>query len=169
VARSRSRGSTSRFAVQLEEKRNLKKIFGVREAQLRRYYREARRTRAKETGPYLVELLERRLDNALYRVGFAETRAQARQMASHRLVEVNEHPVSIPSLRLKKGDVVRVKESKRVKSYFTNFEKKMQSAQPPQWIELDIPKFSFRVVADPVMEEAKLGIDAQAIVELLSR
>jgi small subunit ribosomal protein S4 len=169
MAKSRPRGSTNRYGIQLEEKRNLKKIFGVREAQLRRYYREARSARSKETGPYLVELLERRLDNALYRAGFAVTRAQARQMASHRLVEVNERPVNIPSLRLTRGDTVRVKESKRSKSHFKSFAKRLQNAQAPEWLKLDPVEFSFTVTNEPTLAEAKLGVDVQAVVELLAR
>lgn len=158
----------TRYGIQLEEKQNLKNIFGVRENQLKRYYREARRAR-EETGLALVQLMERRLDNALYRAGFAVNRAQARQMASHRLMEVNEKPVDVPSLRLKEGDEVKVKENKRNKSYFTNFAKRMQNVPLPSWLELDVENFAFRVVGEPKTEEAKLGVDVQAIVELLSR
>jgi small subunit ribosomal protein S4 len=164
----RGRGG-SRYSLQLEEKRNLKNIFGIREAQLRRYYQEARAGRGKETGAYLIELLERRLDNALFRAGFAETRGQARQMASHKLVTVYGRPVNVPSLRLRTGDVVQVKESKRGKSYFANFEKKMQNAQLPAWLQSQPTEFSFRGTGSPSVEEAKLAVDAQAVVELLSR
>ena len=167
--RGRSRGNKSRYGEQLEEKRNLRKIFGIREGQLKRYYREAQATRSRETGPYLVELLERRLDNAVYRAGLADSRAQARQMASHKLFEVNGRVVSIPSIRLKIGDVVQVKESKRGKAHFTNFDKRMQNAQAVGWIELDAKEFSFRISADPSSEEAKLAVNTQAVVELLSR
>jgi len=168
MAQGRGRGN-SRYSIQLEEKRNLKNIFGIREAQLRRYFREARAGRGKETGPYLIELLERRLDNALFRAGFAETRAQARQMASHKLVTVNGRSVNIPSYRLRPGDVVQVKESKRGKSHFANFEKKMQNVQLPGWLAAQPNEFSFSVTGAPSPQEAKLAVDTQAVVELLSR
>lgn len=163
-----SRRPRTRYATQLEEKQNLKNVFGVREKQLKRYYNEAQHAH-EETGAKLVELMERRLDNALYRAGFAVNRAQARQIASHRMLEVNGRPVDIPSLRLKVGDVVRVKESKRKKSYFTNFSKRMQNVPVPEWLELDVENFAFKVVGQPTDKEAKLGVDIQAIVEFLSR
>jgi small subunit ribosomal protein S4 len=158
----------SRYGTQLEEKQNLKEIFGLREEQLKKYFNEARRGE-KMLGPSLVTLLERRLDNAVYRAGIAETRKQARQMTTHGLFAVNGRGVNVPSLRLKKGDVVSVKEGKRRASYFTNFDKKMQSAEPPAWIKTDMKSFGFKVEGEPTLEEAKLGVDLQAIVELLSR
>lgn len=164
-----SRGGKTRFGVQSAEKRNLKQIFGLSEAQLRRYFREARRPRGKETGVYLIELIERRLDNAIFRAGLAQSRPQARQMVSHGLFCVNDRPVSIPSRRLKPGDVVRVKVSKQNKSYFTNFPKRMQNAQPPPWITLEVEHFGFSLAGVPVAAEAKLGVDTQAVVELMSR
>jgi len=157
----------TRYARQLEEKQNLKKIFGVRERQLKRYYSEAQSAR-QETGLILVQLLERRLDNALYRAGLAVNRPQARQMASHRLFMVNGRSVDVPSLRLSIGDEVRVKESKQKKSYFTNFAKRMQNVSMATWLELDVKNFAFKVVAEPTAAEARLGVDIQAVVELLS-
>ncbi len=162
------RSRKSRYGVELEEKRNLKEIFGLRDEQLKKYFREARRGQ-KIVGPALVGLLERRLDNAIYRSGIAETRKQARQMASHGIFSVNGRGVNIPSYSLRNGDVVSVKESKKGLSYFTNFEKKMQGAEPPAWIKTDMKSFGFRVEGEPTMEEAKIGVDIQAIVELLSR
>lgn len=145
----------------------MKKIFGVRERQLKRYYSEAQGAR-QETGLILVQLLERRLDNALYRAGLAVNRPQARQMASHRLFMVNGRSVDVPSLRLSIGDEVRVKESKQKKSYFTNFAKRMQNVSQSAWLELDVKNFAFKVVAEPTAAEARLGVDMQAVVELLS-
>lgn len=158
----------SRYGTQLEEKQNLKSIYGVRERQLKKYYKKARQS-SGETGPVLIEILERRLDNAIYRAGMAETRNQARQMASHGLFEVNERPVNIPSIELSVGDSVRVKKHKREKSYFTNFEKRMQNAQVASWIELDIKGFGFKVQNLPTLDEAGIGVSVQEIVELLSR
>lgn len=169
MAHRGSRGGQTRYGEQSAEKRNLKQIFGISEAQLRRYYRAARSSRAKEAGPYLVELIERRLDNAVFRAGLAQTRPQARQMVTHGLFFVNDRPVTIPSRLLKAGDVVRVKDSKRMKSYFTNFAKRMQNVQPPGWIALEVELFGFKISGMPSAVEAKLGVDTQAVVELLSR
>lgn len=158
----------SRFGVQFAEKQNLKQIFGVRDRQLKRYFVEARRAK-EETGPRLVWLLERRLDNAVYRAGLAETRPQARQMVSHRLLTVNDQTVNIASYSLKKGDVVAVKESKRKKAYFTNFQKRMQNVRPPSWIIVNPKTYSFEIVGEPTAEEAALGVDMRAVVELFAR
>lgn len=158
----------SRYGVQLQEKQNLKEIFGIREEQLRRYFREAHSSKG-ETGPTLVTLLERRLDNAVYRAGFAETRPQARQMATHRLFMVNGRSVDIPSLLLRPGDVVSIREGKRSKALFSNFQKRLQNARPPSWVEIDPATYSFRITGSPTMEEAALGVDVQAVVELFAR
>lgn len=157
-----------RFAQQLQEKQQLKQLFGIREEQLRKYYREAIRAR-QETGPLLVTFLERRLDNAIFRAGFAQTRPQARQMASHRLFCINGRPVSIPSQRLKKGDVVSVREGKRNASYFVNLDKRLQNVQLPSWLALSPKEFSFTAVSLPSYEESNLGVDIRAIVEYFAR
>lgn len=158
----------SRYGTQMAEKQNFKSIFGIREEQLRKYYGHALRSK-EETGRKLVALLESRLDSAVYRAGLAATRRQARQMVSHRLFVVNGRPVNIPSIQLKAGDEVRVREGKRGKSYFTNFEKKMQNVSTPSWLVLDTEHYGFRVQALPSSEEANLGVDVDAIVEFFAR
>lgn len=158
----------SRYGTQMAEKQNFKSIFGIREKQLRKYYGHALRSK-EETGRKLVVLLESRLDSAVYRVGLATTRRQARQMVSHRLFTVNGRPVNIPSIQLKEGDIVSVHEGKRGKSHFTNFEKKMQNVAPPSWLVLDTEHFGFRVQSLPTTEEANLGVDVDAIVEYFAR
>ncbi len=162
------RRNRSRYGTQLSEKQQLKEIYGIREEQLRRYYKEAQKATA-QTGQVLVELLERRLDNALYRAGWAPTRKSARQMASHKLVTVNGRVINIPSIRLKKDDVVAVKDSKRSKEVFANFEKKLQNAALPSWIQLDPKGYAFKVVDTPSVEEAAVGVDIRAVVELFAR
>lgn len=158
----------SRYGEQLEEKQGLKDIYQLRERQLRKYFMEAQKSK-NETGPYMMELLERRLDSAIYRAGFAETRAQARQMASHRLFTINGRPVDVPSCRLKNGDKIAVRAAKRKKAYFSNFEKRMQNVQVPDWIQLEVGGYGFQVIGAPSAEDISVGIDLQAIVELLGR
>lgn len=162
------RRQRSRFGIQMEEKQNLKEIYGLREQQLRRYYREAL-TAAEETGPRMIQLLESRLDNALYRAGFCPTRASGRQIASHGLVEVNEKSVNIPSRRLFPSDTVRIKESKRTSVLFDNFVKRLQNATQPSWITLDPEGYAFTVVALPNVEEAGIGVDIRSVVEFFAR
>ena len=162
------RRQKSRYGTQMEEKQNLKKIYGIREEQLRHYFSQAQRS-SQETGLFLVSLLERRLDNAVFRAGWAPTRPAARQMSSHRLLLVNGHPVTVPSISLRVGDVVSVKENKRTKPLFENFMMKLQNVHLPSWIELMPQEFSFKVTALPTMEEAQLGVDIRAIVEYFAR
>ncbi|PIT97819.1 MAG: 30S ribosomal protein S4 [Candidatus Andersenbacteria bacterium CG10_big_fil_rev_8_21_14_0_10_54_11] len=158
----------SQFGMQLAEKQQLKRVYGVRDEQLRRYFRLARRQHA-ETGPALIVLLESRLDNAVFRASMAETRAQARQMVSHRFFTVNGRPVNIPSYGLSAGDTVQIKEGKRSKAYFTSFEKRMQNAHLPSWLALKVDEFGFAVTGSPSSEEAALGVHVQSVVELLGR
>lgn len=166
--RGRRRKPRSRFGQQLHEKQTLKGIYGVRERQLRNYYIAALKA-GDETGPGLISLLERRLDNAVFRAGVAETRAQARQMVSHGMFNLNSRPVDVPSIRVKEGDVVTIKESKRSSGMFENFEKKMQGAQNPNWIQLDVGGFGFKVVGSPSAEEAAVGVDIRSVVEFFAR
>lgn len=162
------RRQRSRFGMQMTEKQNLKEIYGLREGQLRRYYREALDAK-EETGPLMIQLLESRLDNALYRAGFAPTRAAARQMASHAMLEVNERPVNIPSLRLSTGDSVRIKVTKRKSVLFENFVKHLQNVALPSWITLNPEGYSFNVVATPEADEAGVGVDIRSVVEFFAR
>lgn len=165
---TKRRRPRSRYGQQLQEKQDLKGIFGIREGQLKRYYKMARLGQG-ETGPSMIALLERRLDNAVFRAGLAQTRPQARQMATHRFFTVNKRPVDIPSLLLKPGDVIAVRESKRKSAYFSNFEKRMQGSRPPSWIKLVPEDYGFEVAGLPTDDEANLGIDMRAVVEFFAR
>lgn len=165
--RTRRRPRT-RYGVQLLEKQQLKQIFGIREEQLRRYFLKAQRV-AGETGPELVSLLEARLDNAIFRAGIAQTRPQARQMASHKFFSINGRSVNIPSYKLSIGDVVEIREGKRDASYFSNFDKRMQNARIPSWLTVNPSEFSFTVTAMPTHDEANLGVDIRAVVEFFAR
>lgn len=162
------RRQVSRYGSTLKEKQDLKKLFGVREEQLHKYYERALKFRG-QTGPTLVSMLERRLDNAIFRAGFAQTRPQARQMSTHRLFAVNGRPVDVPSYSLAVGDVVSVRDSKKTKAYFSSFEKRMQNVNAPSWILINPQEFSFKVTALPSFEEANVGVDIRAVVEFFAR
>jgi small subunit ribosomal protein S4 len=158
----------SRYGIQLQEKQLLKSMYGVRDNQLKRYYHKARQAHG-ETGPNLIVLLERRLDNAIFRAGLAQTRRQARQMATHRFFTVNDRPVDIPSYPLKPNDVIAVRGGKRDASYFTTFEKRMQNARPPSWLAISPKTYSFTVSGLPSFPEANIGVDVRAVVEYFAR
>lgn len=158
----------SRFGTQMQEKQALKDAYGIREQQLKRYYQEAQKS-DEATGTVMVVLLERRLDNAVFRAGWAPTRKAARQLASHKLLQVNGRTVSVPSIRLRSGDVVSVKEGKKEKGVFENFEMKTQNARTPAWIALEKSAYSFKIVGNPSAEDAQLGVDIRAVVEYYAR
>ena len=162
------RRKVSRYGTQIQEKKALKELYGIREEQLKNYYKKALRSK-EETGPALITMLERRLDNAVFRSGMAQTRPQARQMSTHGFFTVNGVPVDIPSYLLKTGDVVAVKENKRSKPYFSNFDKRMQSVRTPSWVSITADDYSFKFTALPDVEEANVGVDMRAIVEFFTR
>lgn len=166
--RGKPQRRVSRYGYQLAEKQRLKEVFGIRERQLRNYYEEAQRS-DKSTGQQLIEFLERRLDNAVYRAGFAQTRSAARQLVSHGFFEVKERGVNIPSMRLKKDMVVAVKKHKWSKGPFANFPKSLQNVETPSWILLNAEAYSFKVTGMPTADEANLGVDVPAVVEFFAR
>lgn len=164
----RRRRQVSRYSLQMAEKQQLKEIFAVRETQLKNYYWKAKRSKG-QTGAKLLVALERRLDNAVFRAGFAVTRPAARQMVSHGYFQVNGKVTNVASYPLKPGDVISIKESKRKKSHFVAFPKSLQNVTPPPWIVLDPNAFSFRIMAWPQPADSPVGVDIQAVVEFFAR
>ena len=163
------KAKNSDYSVQLREKQKVKRIYGVLERQFRRYYAEASRRRGA-TGENLLQLLESRLDNIVYRLGFAVTRAQARQMVSHRSVKVNGRYVNLPSFQVKVGDVValadRAKEQLRVKEALT-LSQEMDLA--PGWLEVDAAKVQGVFKQIPDRSDLSADINENLIVELYSK
>ena len=162
----RRRRQPSTFALQLRAKQVLKRIYGVRERQFRRYVREAQRSHDR-TGDRLLEFLERRLDNVLYRLGFATTRAQARQFISHGHVFVDGRRVTIPSFRVKPGQVVGLRDSSPVRPVASEAAELLARVAP--WLETDPDGLVGRVLRDPVREDIYVPIDEQLVVEHFSR
>jgi len=163
---SRRRRQPSVFAQQLRAKQVLKRIYGVRERQFRRLVREAQRSHDR-TGDRLLEFLERRLDNVLYRLGFASTRAQARQFVSHGHVLVDGRRVTIPSFRVKPGQVVSLSAASPVRPVAAEAAELLARVAP--WLETDPDGLSGRVLRDPVREDVYIPIDEQLVVEHFSR
>jgi small subunit ribosomal protein S4 len=163
--RSRRR-QPSTFAIQLRAKQVLKRMYGVRERQFRRYVREAQRARDR-TGDRLLELLERRLDNVLFRLGFATTRAQARQFVSHGHVLVDGRRVTIPSYRVKPGQVIAFGASSPVRPAAADAAELLARVAP--WLETDPDGLTGRVLRNPERADIYAPIDEQLVVEHFSR
>ena len=157
----------SEYGLQLREKQRAKFIYCVNEQQIRKYYEAADRMKGI-TGENMLALLERRLDNVVYRMGLAATRQQARQLVSHAHFSVNGKKGNIPSYIVKAGDVVAVRENKKSNKYFTAV-KESKLPPAPKWMEFDAEKLEGKIVSIPVREEIDTPIQEQMIVELYSK
>ena len=156
------------YGLQLREKQKVKRIYGVLESQFRNYFEEADR-RKGITGENLLVMLERRLDNVVYSLGFAASRAQARQLVRHGHVLVDGRKVSIPSYQVKANESVVVKEGSRKNPMIRSSVETARGRGVPEWLELDAENVSGRVLRLPTREDIKLPIHEQLIVELYSR
>ena len=159
---------SSEFGLQLREKQKAKMIYGIMEKQFRRYYERATK-KVGVTGDALLQLLETRLDNIVFRLGFGITRAQARQLVSHGFFEVNGKKVNIPSYECKVGDIIKVRETKKKSAYMTNLAPSLAKANSPEWLQLEAGDFTGRFLSVPSAEQLDLKINTQLIVEHYSR
>ncbi len=164
--RSRRRGNQSEYLVQLQEKQKARFTYGLSERQFRRVYQEASR-REGVTGENMLRFLELRLDNVIYRAGWASTRPQARQFVSHGHVLVNGKRVNVPSYRVRKGDVISVKE-KTQSNPIVQWNKDVLDRTPPPWLDRD-GDFSIKVYSEPLREQIDVPLREQLIVELYSK
>lgn len=158
----------SEFGVRLKEKQHLRSIYGLREVQFRKYFTLASRKKGV-TGEELLKILESRLDNAVYRAGFAASRSIARQMVSHGHIDVNGRRVSIPSYSVKKNDMVAVRPNSGKKAIFKGLEVRLKKYEPPTWLSLDKEKMACKVLRAPAGEDAGFSGNLQWIVEYYSR
>jgi small subunit ribosomal protein S4 len=158
----------SEYGLQLREKQKMRRVYGVLERQFRRTYAEAERT-SGATGANLILLLERRLDNVVYRLGFADSRAQARQLVRHGHFTVNGRRTDIPSFSVKPGDVIAVREGSRKRDYFQTVNQQLSRRTVAPWLSLDIRALSARVVGLPEPEAIDAKVNPQLIVEFYSR
>ena len=156
------------YAVQLREKQKVKRIYGVLEDQFRGYFEQAERTRGGITGETLLQLLERRLDNVVYRMGLGTSRAQARQLVRHGHFLVNGKKVDIPSYSLKSGDTVAVRETSRQNPTIIHATEEVKGRGIPEWLSLE-GELGGKVVSMPTREQINLPVQEQLIVELYSR
>lgn len=164
----RSGRKVSEYGMQLKEKQKAKFIYGVLEKQFRAYYDKAK-TMPGVTGENLLGLLERRIDNVVFRLGLASTRRQARQLVSHGHITVNDKRLDIPSALIKVGDVIGVKEKSRGTALFKEIAESKNALNVPAWLTADIQNLSGSVTRFPNRDEIDIPVDEQAIVELYSR
>jgi small subunit ribosomal protein S4 len=163
------RRKVSDYGRQLREKQKVRRIYGVYERQFRRYFSQAVQAKGM-TGTALLQLLERRLDNVVYRMGLASSRAQARQLVTHGHIMVNGHKVDIASYSVRPGDVITVKERSRKSAYFKDLAEDFGKKQsPPKWLSVNSDEMSATVVAMPEREDIDITINEQLIVEYYSR
>jgi small subunit ribosomal protein S4 len=156
------------YGLQLREKQKVKRIYGVLERQFRGYFEEADR-RKGITGENLLVLLELRLDNSVYSLGFAASRAQARQLVRHGHLRVDGVKVTIPSYQIRPGQTIAIKEASRKNDFVRASVETARGRGVPEWLELDAEAFSGKVLRVPTREDIKLPVQEQLIVELYSK
>lgn len=162
------RKKLSDYGIQLREKQKVKQIYGVLERQFKRYFYMADKMRGV-TGSNLLQLLERRLDNVVYRLGFASNIRQARQLVTHRHFTVNGRHVTIPSYLVRAGDIISPKESSNKLTIIQNSVAKAEHRGIPKWVEMDINNLKGKILHLPAREEIVLPVQEQLIVELYSK
>lgn len=161
-----TRKKASEYNIQLREKQKVKRAYGLLEKQFREYYEEAERLTGV-TGENMLALIEKRLDNVVYRMGIGSSRAQSRQIVNHGHITVNGKGVDIASYQVKKGDVIAIKESKKDNALF----KELRGAKivMPKWVEFDTENFVGKIIDNPKREDIDLNINEQLIIELYSK
>jgi len=159
---------TSDYGLQLREKQKLKRMYGLMEKQFHKYFVEAERRRGN-TGETLIQLLESRLDNVVYRMGFGSTRAEARQLVNHRAIELNGHTADIPSIILKAGDVVSIREKAKKQGRIQEALQLAAGQGMPQWVDVDANKLSGVFKQAPDRADVARDVNESMVVELYSR
>jgi small subunit ribosomal protein S4 len=162
------RRKVSEYSLQLREKQKARHIYGVLERQFRRHFFEAER-RQGQTGENLLRILETRLDNVIYRLGFADSRPQARQLVTHGHFDLNGRKTDIPSAMVKPGDVLTVRTSSRQMDHFKTAMEQIARKTIPAWLTADAPNFAGRVLAAPQRTDIDSQLQEQLIVEFYSR
>ena len=164
----RARGKPSNYSIQLREKQKVKRIYGILEKQFRNYFKKAEKSKGV-TGEVLLQLLERRLDNVIYRANFAESRRKSRQNVLHRFVKVNGRKVDIPSYIVSEGDKIEVIGKDDQMKAFRETTKILEDRGIPEWIEVDAESLALEVKRLPIKADIGMTIEENLIVELYSK
>lgn len=159
----------SEFGFQLNEKQKARFIYGLSERQFSNYVKEAISKKSTQTTQGIFENLETRLDNVVYRMGFAPTRFAARQMVSHGHITVNGRKSTIASMRIKIGDVIDIREGSKGKGIFATLDEKIKSVNIPAWVGLDVEKKTAKIVGKPLLVQSDNMFDLNAVIEFYSR
>lgn len=162
------RGRASDYLLQLREKQKMRRIYGVYERQFSNYFRKAE-SRSGLTGSNLLTLLESRLDNVVYRLGFAESRGQARQLVQHGHIMVNGRKTNVPSALVKAGDSVSIRSESLRNNYFKALKQELDDRRVPRWLHLDVKNMSANVHQLPSREDIDVSLNEQLVVEYYSR
>ncbi len=162
------RSRTSDYGAQLRAKQKARRVYGVLERQFRRYYRQAIKSRGL-TGLTLLQILESRLDNVIYRMGYASSRAQARQLVTHGHFMVNGRRTDVPSMQIKPGDVIEVREGSRSKTLIKDLMAMAEERNAPDWITRNLKAMSGSILRLPERAEIDANLNEQLIVEFYSR
>jgi small subunit ribosomal protein S4 len=166
--RSQFRRKESDYALQLRAKQKARRVYGVFERQFRRYFERAQR-QSGLTGVNLLIMLETRLDNVVYRLGFADSRPQARQLVQHGHIDVNGSKVNVPSFLVRANDTVSLRERSRRSLSFKDLPEQLDGARVPAWLSLDAPNLAGKVVTAPSRDDVDVTLSEQLIVEYYSR
>jgi len=162
--------SLSEYGKELREKQKLKNWYNLRERQFRKYVKEVLEKRGREdTTAQLIKILESRLDNVVFKLGFSSSRTKARQLINHGHFLVNEKPINIPSFLVKKGDKIALGSGSQKKAVFQNLPTLLKKHQTPSWLELNVEKLEGKVIGAPSLEEAAPPVEISAIFEYYSR
>jgi small subunit ribosomal protein S4 len=162
------RSKLSNYGLQLREKQKAKRIYGLLEKQFRNYYLKACNAKGV-TGTVLLQMLECRLDNVIYQMGFAITRAQGRQMVNHGLVRLNGRKLDIPSAQVSEGDVITFNDKETTKKYLTKNVELNEGWAVPTWLMVDLEKREGKIVRVPARDEISIPVNEQLIIELYSK
>ncbi len=162
------RGRPSEYGLRLREKQKVKRYYGVYEKQFMKFFRMAERTKG-DTGAAVLSILERRLDNVIYKLGFAPSRPAARQTISHGHIYINGRRINIPSYLVKVGDSISTKDAERTKNLIRLRLEELGEPLVQNWMKMDMPKLSAEIIALPTREDVMLPIQEQRIVELCSQ
>jgi len=160
---------TSEYGLQLKEKQKLKFLYGLREKQFVNYVKKAIEKGGSKTGPYLVQLLESRLDNVVYKLGFTSSRSTSRQVVSHGHICVNGKKVTIPSYKTKKGDKITIRAQSNSRKIFTDLDVRYKKYETPNWLKLDKIKRIGEVTGKPEEEALVTDTETNAVIEFYSR
>lgn len=169
--RKKRERAASEYKKSLKEKQILKKLYGLSEKQMKRYVKEslAQMQRVENVSDELVKRLEKRLDNVVFRLRFAQSRKHARQLVNHAYFLVNGKPVNIPSFQVEKNDIIAVKETKKKKNTIVNLSAAIKKESIPPWADVNGEKFEGKIIRDPSLAEVSLPVEISLVFEFYSR